>query len=203
MNAEAYSLLVKALTSGRGSERGPALQELLGRLGETDPRASLVASYLAQRQADREEAETEEKPESAALTDGGEVRKPALRNSEPAQASLKSDERRRALLRLQQLVRSMYAELEELRARNDQLALALGACYLCWGEDPDCEVCGGEGTPGSSPPDKALFAQLVVPAASRLRARPGVGPSAARHRRANGIDSAANPQEISAPHNPQ
>jgi hypothetical protein len=59
-------------------------------------------------------------------------------------------------------------ELEELRSRNDVLAAALGACYLCWGEDPDCERCAGAGQPGSGVPDHRLFTELVAPALARV-----------------------------------
>jgi hypothetical protein len=63
-------------------------------------------------------------------------------------------------------------ELEELRRRNDQLAAALGACYLCWGEDPACPICGGLGAAGAAAPDPRYFALYVVPALNRLRRRP-------------------------------
>jgi hypothetical protein len=71
----------------------------------------------------------------------------------------------------------MYQELEILRARNDSLAEALGACHLCWGEDPACEVCAGRGGPGFVLPRRAQFSRLVVPAARRLKLSPVPGKS--------------------------
>jgi hypothetical protein len=63
-------------------------------------------------------------------------------------------------------------ELEQLRQRNDQLAAALGACYLCWGDDVDCPVCGGTGVPAAARPDSRYFALYVLPVLNRLRRRP-------------------------------
>ena len=66
-------------------------------------------------------------------------------------------------------------ELEQLRHRNDQLAAALGACYLCWGEDPVCPICEGAGVPGASPPRPRYFAVYVLPVLNRLRRKPAGG----------------------------
>ncbi|MEU6040722.1 hypothetical protein ABZ801_35525 [Actinomadura sp. NPDC047616] len=52
---------------------------------------------------------------------------------------------------------------EELRARNDALAAALGACG-CWGTRAHCPLCGGAGEPGWALPDRSLFACYVHPA---------------------------------------
>jgi hypothetical protein len=74
----------------------------------------------------------------------------------------------------------MYLEIEQLRARNDKLAAALGACHLCFGDDLSCPECTGRGRPGGAMPDRVLFAALVTPAVRRLsepnRYRPDRGP---------------------------
>lgn len=73
--------------------------------------------------------------------------------------------------------RALFAELRHLRARNAELADALGACS-CWGEDPHCEDCHGEGVPGSREPDRQCFDSLVRPTLRRFRKglqRPGQG----------------------------
>jgi hypothetical protein len=49
-----------------------------------------------------------------------------------------------------------------------ELARALGACVLCFGDAPDCPVCGGLGAPGWALPEPSLFTELVVPALRRL-----------------------------------
>jgi len=50
--------------------------------------------------------------------------------------------------------------------RNDRiilLAAALGACE-CWGDDPDCGICGGAGSSGWTDPDEELYREYVRPA---------------------------------------
>jgi hypothetical protein len=66
----------------------------------------------------------------------------------------------------------LYNEVETLRARNDSLAAALGACPSCWGENPRCVRCRGRGRPGGRQPDNALFSELVEPAVQRAGLRP-------------------------------
>jgi hypothetical protein len=81
------------------------------------------------------------------------------------------------MAQLQRIMKRLYRELEDLRERNDSLAAALGACYLCWGEDPGCEFCAGAGTPGSNAPDEILLSHYVTPAIRRLRASPRARPA--------------------------
>jgi hypothetical protein len=52
---------------------------------------------------------------------------------------------------------------QTLVERNTMLAAALGACE-CWGEDPGCPVCAGDGGAGWALPDPALYAAYVRPA---------------------------------------
>ena len=56
---------------------------------------------------------------------------------------------------------------ERLEDRNLLLAAALGACE-CWGEDPTCPVCSGEGSVAWTDPDPVLFEEYVSPAARKL-----------------------------------
>jgi hypothetical protein len=53
--------------------------------------------------------------------------------------------------------------------RNLLLAAALGACG-CWGEQPACPDCGGQGAAGWMSPDPDLYTEYVAPAV--LRASP-------------------------------
>jgi hypothetical protein len=59
---------------------------------------------------------------------------------------------------------------DELAERNLALAEALGACD-CWGQDPRCHICEGEGGPGWILPDRQLFATYVQPAIRAIRAQ--------------------------------
>jgi hypothetical protein len=78
-------------------------------------------------------------------------------------------EKHAAMSDLQDKIDSVYAELEVLRTRNDVLAAALGACYLCFGEDPVCRECQGRGVPGSRRPDPDAFRKYVLPTYRRAK----------------------------------
>lgn len=168
MSVDLQSLLLEALTSPGGAGALPKAQDLLTQLGGADPRVRLIAQFMAQRQAQELEDET--------LTEDEMDTEPARSSSEPDEAEMHTSELSRAVRQLRQKVESMYRELAELRNRNDALAAALGACYLCWGDDPECEICHGQGRTGSAIPDRKLFAQFVVPAARRLQRGEGATP---------------------------
>ena len=141
MNSDATSLLLEKLTANPGTS--PSMSEMLAQLGESDPRMALLAKYFAQRESVQEDDD-----------------------DEPSEA----EKKRESMAHLQRIMKRLYRELEDLRERNDSLAAALGACYLCWGEAPGCEFCAGAGTPGSNAPDEILLSHYVTPAIRRLRA---------------------------------
>lgn len=81
---------------------------------------------------------------------------------------------REALLKARRYIRKLKAriailekERTELAAAEAEMAQALGACIQCWGENPYCPACQGQGVPGSQNPDPLLFEQLVLPALRR------------------------------------
>lgn len=51
----------------------------------------------------------------------------------------------------------------------DQLAMAIGACHQCWGDEPDCTYCRGKGKAGYFPPDPYLFETYIKPVLLRLK----------------------------------
>jgi hypothetical protein len=161
VSVDVQNLLLQSLASGRAPSLSPA--DVLGQLDEDDPSRALLATLLLQRQTAESEVEQPE-----------EERWP-----EEGAGEIPPSERR--LLRKLEHVREEVRCLEE---RNDAFAAAVGACYLCWGNDPACDVCGGSGRPGFFAPDAALFGDLVAPALQHLRRRPRepegrhVGPSA-------------------------
>jgi hypothetical protein len=108
-----------------------------------DPRA-LLMDLLSQREAAREEESDEE--ETAA--------EPAPPPPDPRQA---------------RKMRMIVAELQLLRRRIDDLAAALGACYLCWGADAGCVRCFGAGRPGWGGIDESAFREYVAPVLRRRR----------------------------------
>lgn len=66
-----------------------------------------------------------------------------------------------------------------LMAKIEMLACALGACPSCWGHDPGCEDCGGNGAPGDLVPDPQCFETFVAPLLDQLEDPPGpaLGPN--------------------------
>lgn len=71
--------------------------------------------------------------------------------------------------KMQRQIEDMQQQIEEMEVRNDELASALGACYSCWGADPECPECHGKGHPGSVMPDQDLFREWVLPAAIKAQ----------------------------------
>jgi hypothetical protein len=78
----------------------------------------------------------------------------------------KNAEQFRALMEEVELLRHNYTLLLE---RNDMLAAALGACPDCWGEEPNCSACKGQGVPGSMLPLHQEFSRYVMPAIRVVR----------------------------------
>ena len=162
MNEDLRATLLGALASRIGAGAGSSPAELLAHLGTSDPTVGLIAQYLAERR----EVGAESEPPAA----GNAAARPATGLDVAGTADERSAEAA-ALRALRRKIETLYVELEELRARNDALAAALGACYLCWGDDPECPVCGGSGGPGAASPDRRLFTELIAPAVRALRPR--------------------------------
>ena len=151
--------LLQALLSAMNPNLGssgtlPPMPDLLRQLENTDPTLGLIAKYLLSQQESVKHAD--------AATVGFE--------DEPYQTRGASKNVPQIVEHLKNRIKNLQAELEYLRERNDTLALALGACYLCWGEDSDCPACGGNGRPGSTLPAKQVFSQLIVPAIHAIKA---------------------------------
>jgi hypothetical protein len=162
MPSDSRSVLLQALLARSGKGELPTTEDLVSELAGSDPTAGIIAQYLAQRRVEEAEHETsadEDEETDALRIPSDEWNAMVERNAQLG----------KAFRGLRQEVESLYGELEDLRARNDKLAAALGACYLCWGLDVDCPTCGGQGLPGTSSPDRRLFAQLVAPAIRRLQ----------------------------------
>jgi hypothetical protein len=158
------SALIGAITSGGANPLSLILSQLGGQTPD-NPAMALLSRLLEQRQASG--------PETGESNEEGNAEAAA------ALAAAKRQERERRMQELRETVERVYAELEALRARNDALAAALGACFLCFGTDPLCQECGGRGVPGSRPPEPAAYRDFVVPALQRVRmmqAAPGRRP---------------------------
>jgi hypothetical protein len=154
----ALQVVLSRIDPGSGGGSLPSTEELLSQLESSDPTLALVAKYLANRPM-LDTADTAEEGADAAE----EVEK---------QNTVFEQTQRLAQIvqRLQSQVENLRNELEQLRERNDLLAAALGACYLCWGEDHGCPVCNGNGHPGSNLPERRWFTQYIAPVFHTLQA---------------------------------
>lgn len=132
----------------QGLDNGLSIQDvLLSQIDTSDPTMALMARMIAERSA-ASASNQEVKPDEE--TD--ELSKPRLQRLSQAVRQLRRN------------CDSLRIEVEELQLRNDAIAAAVGACYLCWGEYPMCEVCSGQGVPGRFPINATAFAEFVLPA---------------------------------------
>ncbi|NDJ16439.1 hypothetical protein [Myxacorys almedinensis] len=146
-------ILMNMLLSGQGGQAN--LEEMLNDNSDLDPMARMVLSQaLSTSNAQKDE------DHEIDLDDDDEA----------------PSRRRRAIKRLrsrftamQQQIELLQQQIEELETHNDELAAALGACYLCWGQDSHCPECHGKGKPGTMALDWALFEEWVLPAVRAAR----------------------------------
>jgi hypothetical protein len=152
---ELQSALMQTLTAKLGGGPAPDLRAaLLARLGTAPGEAPLRAalmSLVSQRRAE------------------GSGTKPSATDGRGAPQD--------QLARMRSLLQAARQQLGRLQSRSEKLALALGACPVCWGEDPVCLQCEGAGQAGWTQPDPAAFAVAVEPAL-RKRASAGAADSA-------------------------
>jgi hypothetical protein len=155
-NPAIAEMLVR-MTSGNSASL-PTPQELLGQIANnSDPTINLLAKQLGLQQA--------KQPESH-LSVVREVEPEFVVESTKRTHDPLSDA---AAMEVQPA--TIPPEMKELRSRCDDLAAALGACPLCWGNDAECRACRGRGHPGYSVPDKKSFVKFVLPAIQMLKAR--------------------------------
>ncbi|MBK7830505.1 hypothetical protein [Nannocystis sp.] len=156
MNDTLLQTWLESIQSGRRL----SLQDMLAQLAESDPRLAPFTRFLAQERAPRGGQEDQVVVESTAE----DVDEPDPDHSELHAVRSRLKEARR----VERTLLRMDAELQELRTRNETLAAALGACPMCWGEDPECEECDGRGHPGAAKPDSELFHHFIIPAVRRV-----------------------------------
>lgn len=132
-----------AATAGT-PDPGVLVQQMLADAGASDPRMAMVAQLLAGRQASSASGDDPRGEELATLA-------AQLAEAEARIEAMKRDGRR--------LIHAHQA----CRDRLGQLAAALGACGLCWGDDSNCPSCRGRGRPGMVRPDVELRARLLGP----------------------------------------
>lgn len=152
-------LLLQALAASRSGESSPQAS-LLSQFEGQDPAIALLTQYLTQQShSDAEDDASDHTSEAESNAYLEELKLAHQRNKELV----------RVVRFLRQQLDVMTTELDEMRDRTDVLAQALGACYLCWGEDRDCDVCRGQGYPGAFAPDPDMYRQYVVPVMRHLK----------------------------------
>jgi chromosome segregation ATPase len=62
----------------------------------------------------------------------------------------------------------MNGSLNYLWKLNNSLSEAVGSCNTCWGEDPDCDICKGNGSPGWRQINKRFFNIYILPGLEKL-----------------------------------
>ena len=62
----------------------------------------------------------------------------------------------------------IVTRINQLKKRNNALSDALGSCTHCWGEDPACDHCSGNGMPGWRNSNKRLFNIYVRPCLDKI-----------------------------------
>lgn len=157
----ALGALIDALSGTGGVDPLALLRTQLDARAGHNPQAAQILRLLEQRRQQQDSELQEEvilSPEDAAHPE------------HEAQAEQVREKRARNARELRDTMNRLYAELEALRTRNDALAAGVGACYLCFGDDPLCEECGGRGVPGSLAPEPAAFRKYVHPALHRAQA---------------------------------
>ncbi|WCE03607.1 hypothetical protein [Pseudoxanthomonas sp. JBR18] len=151
--------LLNASSAGTQVEGGidPDMQsDLLATLEREDPRMAALCRLFAQRQA--QAAQTLQTQQAVDGADQTECEHDLLELQD------RHD-------RLRRSARALRSALTDQQDRLEICAAALGACLACWGERTDCPHCAGRGRGGWQPPDPALYARLVAPAARRLASR--------------------------------
>lgn len=170
---------VSSIANDLGLNDGPAVRVLIDALsgtGQVDMLAVLRSQF---------DAQIGDNPQAALLLRLLELREQQANEPQEETAPVSEEEeqsehdklteetrreRARNMRKLEETVNKVYAELEAMRVRNDAVAAALGACHLCFGDDPLCEECEGLGLPGSLAPEPVAFRKYVLPAFRHAKA---------------------------------
>jgi hypothetical protein len=124
------------------------LAQMMADLGRSNPQLAMLAQIMQSR---------------APVSQSGDAGANSAAEEEIASLTAQLDEMR---VRLDTTQRQMRRLLDAHRAATDRiadLAAALGACGLCWGEDAACPNCRGRGRAGMVRPDSELRARLLGP----------------------------------------
>jgi hypothetical protein len=136
---------------------------LIDRMVAQNPALQPFAEHLQKLQLARRSEQSGPTIETTALPQNETTDDAAVSRASASESEVSG------IIELRAQAESMFAELQHLRDIISDLAAALGACPMCWGEDTDCRSCHGRGEAGFSAPDPELFLKYVVPAARMWR----------------------------------
>lgn len=134
-------MLDSAAFMGGGPAPDPA--QLMHDLASGDPRMQILMQMLQSQQQPSNDDNV-----------------PDERDALIAELSGRLDAAETRLTKMTGIARQLHEAGRIAARRLTDLAAALGACGLCWGEDPSCRGCRGRGRPGMVRPDQAMRAQL-------------------------------------------
>jgi hypothetical protein len=126
------------------------LAKMMGDLATRDPQMAMLARLMQARASAPAAAVVEE-----------ETVDETVREIELLGARLTETQAQLSAVRAQG--RKLFEAHREACDRLADLAAALGACGLCWGEDEHCPSCRGRGRPGMVRPDIELRTRLLGP----------------------------------------
>ena len=127
------------------------MSKLFEQLGSADPTMAMMLQMMQSQQ----QTTTETADDPIAINKEMEVR---LSETEQELARVRAEAKR--------LLSAHRIAVERL----SELSAALGACGLCWGENPDCLGCRGRGHIGMIRPDTEIRARLLGPARQSIQA---------------------------------
>ena len=116
------------------------METLMQQMAADNPKLLAVMQMMKQQQSDNQESQ-------ASATD--------------LSVSLKKEKYKRR--KLIQAYQALLQDAEVIEGLLDELAAGLGACPSCWGTNTECDMCEGNGKPGTYQPDKELFQHYVLP----------------------------------------
>jgi hypothetical protein len=152
MSDMTQSLLNIMMAARSGQDTRPMMEEMLNSNGDMDPMTRMLLTQALARDENQDDTEDP----NVIIIDQDDYK--------PSRRQLALDRLRHRFQQMTQQIAEMSEALDVLQARSDDLADALGACYLCWGEDPRCPECAGKGAPGSLLPDPRAYREWVLPA---------------------------------------
>jgi len=119
-------------------------QAMLRELAASDPKMAMMLQFL-------------NPPRAAVAEDDPELDE---RNAVIEDLSARLDAAEVKIARVTGIARRLHGAHQASARRLSELAAALGACGLCWGDDQSCPGCHGRGRAGMVRPDEALRDRL-------------------------------------------